>query len=286
MEMDVNAGEREFWSGKVGEVWVAFEDELEGYHSVFNTPLLEAADLAPGQRVLDIGCGTGAVSRLAAQSVGQNGAVTGLDISSTMLDGARALSTTANGAPVTYLEADAQTHGFAPAAFDRIISRMGVMFFADPVAAFANILKAASPDACFAAICWRRGMDAPWFTLSRKALSAVLGPPDEMPHPHAPGPMAFADEDRVIALLSAAGWIEAEVQKTPLSIRVEGGPMDLANVMARVGPAAREIRQGGHSQEVIDAIFAAIAEQFSPFDKGGHLEVPVVMNLFTARAPG
>jgi len=202
--------QRDFWNSDFGEKWVEFEAELETLHAPMNEPLLARAAIAPGMRVLDVGCGSGSLARKAAELTEAGGAVTAVDISEVLLNTAQATEAGEKSAPIEYLLADAQTFAFAPASFDRIVSRMGVMFFADPVAAFANLLYAARPSAILSAVVWRRGKVNPWFEIPTEVALRHLGAIDA--DPDAPGPLAFADIDRTVALLSDAGWAARQVQ--------------------------------------------------------------------------
>lgn len=162
--------------------------------------LLEAATPAPGQRVLDVGCGTGTLLEAA---VAAGASAVGVDISDTMVAAARARVPDA-----TVLIADAQVDdlrdGSAGGDFDLVLSRFGVMFFDDPVAAFANIRRACVPGARLAFVCWREGENA-MFTLGTSTLLDRLEPQPEA-DPNAPGPLAFGDPERVRRILHEAGW--------------------------------------------------------------------------------
>lgn len=166
-----------------------FEADLETLHAPMNGPLLTLACIEPGMDVLDVGCGSGAVTRRAAERAGVDGSVTGVDISEVLLNKARATAAAAGSATVKYLNADAQTYDFAPGSFDCVVSRMGVMFFADPMAAFANILGAVRPGGRLTAIVWRRGEANPWFRIPTEAAIRNHGPIDA--DPDAPGPLAI-----------------------------------------------------------------------------------------------
>lgn len=181
MTDETNAAQRQFWNSDFGAKWVTFEADLETLHAPMNDPLLTCAAIEPGMDVLDVGCGSGAVTRRAAEWVGAAGSLTGVDISEVLLNKARATATGEGSATIVYLHADAQTYAFAPASFDRVVSRMGVMFFADPTAAFANLLRAVRPGGYLSAVVWRRGEANPWFRISTEAAIRHLGPIDSDP---------------------------------------------------------------------------------------------------------
>ena len=154
--------------------------------------------------MLEIGCGTGAFTVPLAEAVGDNGEVVGADISAAMLAGAKKRLAEAGLRHVSVIEADAQTHKFAPGRFDLIASRFGVMFFADPAAAFANLFAAARPGGrlCFA--CWGPLEENEHWLVPYRVALRHLGPPEPKP-PRAPGPMAFAEPDYVRGFLLKPG---------------------------------------------------------------------------------
>jgi SAM-dependent methyltransferase len=234
-------------------------------------------------QVLDVGCGSGSVARRAAVLAGVGGGVTAVDISEKLLDTARSTAVSDGSAPVEYVLADAQTHAFAPASFHRIVSRMGVMFFADPIAAFANLLRAARPGAQLSAVVWRRGEENPWFGIPTGGAIRHLGPVDS--DPDAPGPLAFANVDRTVALLTSAGW--ADVCADPLKVILEtrGTAAEAAASVGSLGPAARIMDAKGATAAQAAAIVADIAAGFSQFETDLGLRVPVTMTLLSATAP-
>ncbi len=283
MSEDANSSQRAFWNSDFGAKWVTFADDLERLHAPMNEPLLDRAGISPGMRVLDIGCGSGSVARRAAEVTGTNGGVTAVDISELLLETARHTRSGDDSAPIDYVLADAQTHGFATAGFDRVVSRMGVMFFADPIAAFANLLRAARPGAAFAALVWRRGEANPWFQIPTEAAIRHLGPVDA--DPHAPGPLAFADVDRTVAILQAAGW--EDVRGDPLEVRLEtsGTSENAAMSIGALGPAARIMDAKGATPAQAASIAKDIADGFRRFETPQGLRVPVTMTLLSAIAP-
>lgn len=199
-----NEEQQQAWAAQ-GIDWVDHAAIFEAVLAPFADAVLQAADIGRGARVLDIGCGSGTLLHRAAAL----GAVPfGVDISEPMVQAARRR---VPGATVAL--GDAQTLALRPAtgeAFDRIISRFGVMFFEDPVAAFANIRNAAAPGAQLTFVCWREG-DNPMFTLGVDILADRLETPPAAADPDAPGPLAFGNAERVRAILADAGWRDVDV---------------------------------------------------------------------------
>ncbi len=194
---------RQVW--KLGaDGWVAHRDLFEAELGGFTDVVLDAVKPGPDDRVLDVGCGTGALVERATE---HGAAGVGVDISPGMIEAAAALVPAAS-----FVVADAQTDDLTPLGpFTAIVSRFGVMFFDDPVAAFTNIRRAASPEAALAFVCWRGIDENPMFTLGTNVLLDRLDPKPEPPAPDAPGPAAFADPVRVKSILEMSGWSEVNV---------------------------------------------------------------------------
>lgn len=201
-----NEEQQRAWAEQ-GVDWVTHAAIFEAVLAPFTDAVCAAADLHPGARVLDVGCGSGAL----LQRVTERGAdAVGVDISEPMVAAARRRVPTATVALGDAQTVDLRTLG-GGGVFDRVVSRFGVMFFEDPVAAFANIRAAAAPAARLAFVCWRDG-DNPMFTAGVDVLAAKLESPPAPPEPGAPGPLAFGDADRVRAILADAGWGEVAVE--------------------------------------------------------------------------
>jgi SAM-dependent methyltransferase len=242
--------------------------------------LVDGAAPRPGDRVADIGCGTGA-STLAAAAMVQPGPVLGVDISEPLLDRARARAEAAGLQNVDFLLTDAQTHRFQPAAFDVLISRFGMMFFEDPVAAFRNLGKALRPGGRMVFVAWAETAKNPWFQIPQEAAIERLGAPPPV-NPHAPGPLAFADASRVLELLRAAGLSQVRAETLDTVLTPPGDVAAAAGVASRVGPAARVMKARSGSEEDAKAIEAQIAEGLHPYEQDGSVRVPAVVHLFSA----
>jgi SAM-dependent methyltransferase len=187
------------WNGVAGRAWVEAQESLDRLFKPFEDLLVEAVAARHATRVLDIGCGTGSTTLAIAGQVGAQGRSVGLDISEPMIALARARAER-EGAHASFICADAQTHAFEAASFDMIVSRFGIMFFDDPVRAFANLRYAAKDDAELKVIPWRSATDNPFMTTAERAAAPFL---PELParRPGAPGQFAFADRGRVHAIL-------------------------------------------------------------------------------------
>ena len=193
------------WQGTEGDHWANNADLYTKTLARFGDLLVDAAALAPGERVLDVGCGNGDVSVAAGRAVGPSGAVLGVDLSPAMLAVAAARAADAGLDHVAFANADATTFATDPAGFDVALSRFGVMFFDDPVAAFANVRSLLAPGGRLVFVCWQSLFVNDWMFVPAAAVAEVL--PLPIPDdPHAPGPFAFADTEHVTSILTAAGF--------------------------------------------------------------------------------
>ena len=191
------------WDGDEGDQWTRFADEFDTQFRSIWARFLDTDPIAPADRVLDIGCGSGQSTRDAAR-LARDGSALGVDLSESMLAEARRRASTEGLTNVEFLRADAQVHAFEPATFDVAISRFGVMFFADRPAAFANIGSALRPGGRLALLVWQANAANEWIMVVRESLAAGRDLP--MPAPGAPGPAALADPDDVEALLTGVGF--------------------------------------------------------------------------------
>lgn len=277
-----NADQAEFWSGRGGNAWVARQAQFDGMMTPILDLLLGTAKPATGERVLDLGCGTGASLLRVAAAIGPQGHVTGVDISQPMLGLARHRVTEAGLDNVDILNADAQVHAFDQ-GFDLALSRFGVMFFADPVAAFANIRAAMRPGGRLAFVTWAGMAANPWFKIPSEVAQAHLGPVPR-PDPRAPGPMAFSESDYVLDILSRAGWGAAESRVVALDLTPPGTLAEVADFMGREGPASRIVAHHEGTEADIDTIIAGIAARIHDHDTPEGVRIPARLNVFTAVA--
>ena len=187
-----NAAQIEFWNSDTARNWVTHDALMEAMLSPLGEAVLNALEPAQGLRALDVGCGCGHPTLSLATRVGAAGSVMGVDVSQPMLAVAQALAEShhAEAAPITFLQADAQTHAFETESFDLVFSRFGVMFFEDPLAAFRNMHAAMTPTGRMALCCWQPRAVNPFMMMPAKAALELLPPPPELP-PRAPGPFAF-----------------------------------------------------------------------------------------------
>jgi SAM-dependent methyltransferase len=191
------------WDGDAGAFWSAHAERLDRAVAAYHTRLLAAAGIGAADHVLDVGCGTGQVTRDAARAA-STGSALGVDLSSQMVALARQLAKDQAIENATFEQADAQIHRFPSASFDLAVSRMGTMFFADPTAAFTNLARALRPEGRLAVLVWQGPEQNEWL----RELTLALAGGRDLPEPSVgtPGPFAQADPDRVQAVLTASGF--------------------------------------------------------------------------------
>jgi SAM-dependent methyltransferase len=283
MTEGANAAQQEYWNTIAGPRWVGLEGFVERRVRAVDDLLLTHSHTAAGERVLEIGCGTGAFTVPLAEAVGECGEVLGADISSAMLAGANKRLAESRLRNVTLIEADAQTHQFELRHFDLITSRFGVMFFADPTAAFANLLRAARPEGrlCFA--CWGALEDNRHWLIPYEVALRHLGPPAPKP-PRAPGPMAFADPDYVRSFLRGAGFAAIEIHRETPGI-IASTPREEAEHACTIGPSGRLIDEKKPDAATRERIRRDIEEAFAAAVSGGNTRLPSTVLVVTAQRP-
>ncbi|MFE0803880.1 class I SAM-dependent methyltransferase [Streptomyces sp. NPDC058812] len=243
----VNTEQAQAWNGPEGAHWARNQDRWNAVNEGFNEPLLDAAGLTGGHRTLDIGCGSGQTTRLAALRTPRGGA-TGLDLSGPMLAEARSRAARDGVANVTFTQGDAQAHPFEPGSFDAAISRYGVMFFSDPEAAFRNIGRALRPGGRLAFVCPAEPSLNGWVT-AMAVLREIL-PLGDFDTPGLPGMFSLASPDRIRAVLAAAGFSGVAVDPVEAYGAWGRGADDAAEFLLNTGPGRHFLSQVGTPAQV------------------------------------
>jgi SAM-dependent methyltransferase len=258
-----NAEQIHYWNALAAPKWLALQEFIDAQVLPLGLRALERAAIAPGERVLDVGCGCGATTLEIARRVGPTGSVTGVDVATAMLERARQHTREAGLAQARFENADAQTYPFASGSFDVLFSRFGVMFFVDPIAAFANLRAALRPGGRVVFICWQALPRNPWMFVP---LSAALQhvPPPPPPTADAPGPFAFADAERVREILSRAGFTELGCESLQETLTIGDGNLDqAAGFLVQMGPTGHLLRAA--TAEVRSRVAGAVRDALSPF---------------------
>jgi len=272
-----NAAQAEHWnSGEDAVHWTANQERYDRMLEPFTAMILRAATLRAGSRVLDVGCGCGSTTLAAARLV-MPGQAVGIDLSGPMLARARS----AGGA--LFEQGDAQVHPFEPASFDTVISRFGTMFFADPVAAFANVRSATRPGGRLIFVCWQPRSANQWLLIPAAALAEHV-PPLAAPD-GGPGMFAFADPDRLRHVLAASGWRDIQTTAEHAQILVGGsGSVDDAVRFIRAGSIGRTMLDGADAGTV-DRAVASLRAALAPYADADGVRLGAGVWLVEAVAP-
>jgi len=264
-----NADQREFWSDIKGELWVELQPRIDPMLAPFGEKAIEALDLMPGERVIEIGCGNGTTTLALAERVGAEGEVLAVDLSRPMLNKAMERGKT-SGHPVRFIEADAQVYDFPREYFDAAFSRFGVMFFDDPVAAFNNILGAVRPGGRVAYVCWADRKDNPWIRIPAGASKAYLELPPQ-PADDEPGQFSMQNEERVRTILSGAGWSDVTLERFDTECSLGSDVADATGFISQMGPMSEPFALA--DEETQHNTLRVIEEALAPYadSRGAYL---------------
>jgi SAM-dependent methyltransferase len=278
---DLNADQIAYWNGPGGQHWADRQHVQDIVLAPVSDVLIDRARARAGERIVDVGCGCGATAIALGQQVGPTGHVLGIDISAPML--ARARQLLPPGLPVEFVLADATVYPFAPASFDLVVSRFGVMFFAEPARSFANLRRALRPSGRLTFACWRDPRENPFFMAPLQAAYKHV-PKLPRPEPEDPGPFSFASEERVRRILGEAGFTGIELEPCNLALDVAvGRGLDMAVQSAlEIGPAARALAE--QPPEVVAAATHSIREALAAFLSGQSVPLPASIWIVTAKA--
>ncbi len=263
LKTSANAAQIDYWNTVAGQTWARFQEQLDRQIEPLGLAAMDALEPRAGEHVIDIGCGCGQTSLALASRVGPTGAVVGVDISQPMLEVAHRRPRPTASLALTFRQLDAQTDDLGRGAFDAAFSRFGVMFFSDPVAAFANIRECLKPGGRLAFVCWRSLAENSWMQAPLQAALPFI-PPVTPSDPSAPGPFAFADRDRVRAILINAKFRSVTVN--PLDLLIGGADIEQAlNLSLKMGPLGAVLREHPElTAMVVDAVRDTLSTYVTP----------------------
>jgi SAM-dependent methyltransferase len=272
---ETNDEQARLWNGPSGRAWVENQELIDHLYKPLEELIVAIASAKPRQAVLDVGCGAGAttlaVARYATTCVG-------VDISEPLIAAARARAERER-TPATFICANAQRYAFDPARFDLIVSRFGIMFFDDPVEAFANLRRATRDGGELRVIPWRSAAENPFMTTAERAAAPLL--PNLPPRrPNAPGQFALADDRRMQAILDASGWHDVDIRALDVTCTMPAAA--LPHHVTRLGPVGLALQEADETTRVrvTDAVLAA----FEPFVHGDEVRFTAACWMVAARA--
>ncbi|MEU3104819.1 class I SAM-dependent methyltransferase [Streptomyces griseoflavus] len=278
MRAIANRQQAEAWNDWEGIHWAEHPERYDAMLEAFNAPLFAAADIAAGDRVLDVGCGTGRTTRLAARRAG-DGSVVGVDLSAPMLERARRSAAAEGVGNVVFEQGDAQVHPFPGAAFDVVLSRGGVMFFADPVAAFAHLRRALAPGGRLAFLGPHPGGPDSAYARATAALTPYL----REASPAARGMGSLLDPARIRHVLTDAGFTDLEVTPAEAPMTFGTDAEDAAGFLFSMGPTRHNLR--GVDAAVVARLRAEVREALTDFETADGVRIPGSVWIVTA-SPG
>ncbi|MDT0544739.1 class I SAM-dependent methyltransferase [Streptomyces lonegramiae] len=265
----------ETWNGDEGRHWARWQPRYDAMLEPLTAPLLDAASLAPGDRVLDIGCGCGATTRAAARAAG--GEALGVDLSAPMLERAALLAAEEGVRNARFLRADAQTYAFPPASHDALVSRLGMHVFADPPAAFGNLAAALRPGARLAFLSWQHPRHSEFARVPARALRGT--------EPSGEGQaFSLSDPRRVRALLAGAGFTGVMVEAVEVSLRVGNTPLDAVEFMT--GTGALRTALASADRPARERARQVLTEALGPYASPDGVRLGAALWLTTARRAG
>ena len=278
-----NAREAEYWNSAATRSWAEHNEPIDRLFAEITQIALDLASPQPGERVIDIGCGSGTTVLELAARIGPRGAVLGADISKQSVQRANERIATAGLTQAKVVLADASTHQFEPSAFDLLFSRFGVMFFSDPAATFANLRKALNPGGRLAVAVFRTVGENRWARDPVAALGNMV-PPQKLPGPEEPGQFSWADPARVHRILETAGFRDVSLTPFDPAMRLSGsgGAAEAASFAMLVGPVVRATLNASPEQR--QAVRAKLETYFRSVEGPQGVAMPGAVWIVRAKA--
>jgi SAM-dependent methyltransferase len=276
----------EAWSGPLFECFVQYRDLVAGGLGAHGDAAMAAHPPRPGDRVLDVGCGFGDTTQRLAELVGADGEALGVDVSEPFIELAREEAEEAGAANVRFAVGDVQVTAFEE-SFDYAFSRMGIMFFANPVQALRNVCAALTPGGTFCAVVWRRKLDNEWVLRAEAIVDKYLDHPEETDQPTCgPGPFSMANADTVSEQFKIAGFEDVCLKRCDLPLKI-GSDLDHAvEFNMALGPAGEVLRLWeDRIEEIKPKIAAELREALADLDGPNGVYAPASTWIISARAP-
>jgi ubiquinone/menaquinone biosynthesis C-methylase UbiE len=276
----------EAWSGPLFEAFVKYRDLVTGGLGAHGEAAMAVHPPQGGDRVLDLGCGFGDTTQWLAGLVGDGGEAVGVDVSVPFIEVARGEAEEAGVGNVRFEVADVQVTQFGE-PFDYAFSRMGIMFFANPVQALRNVRNALVPGGRFCAVVWRRKLDNDWMHRAELVVDEYLDHPEETDEPTCgPGPFSMANADTVSEQLKIAGFEEIALQRCDLPLKIGNDIEHAVEFNMALGPAGEVLRLwGDRVDEIRPKIAAELREALAEFEGPDGVFAPASTWIIGARVP-
>ncbi len=270
----VNVDQKKFWNESKGKSWVELQPKIDSLLKPIGEAALSKLNPIEGEKIAELGCGTGTMSFLISKKIGKSGLVQGFDISEPMLDYAEKRRINSNLVNIKYTLADLQTYEFKENSFDALFSRFGVMFFDNPVVAFSNLRRSLKRGGRFIFACWAERLENDWIELPTEIASRFLELPPTPPE-KTPGPFAFEDKEYVISILNEAGWKNVSFENFSCAHSAGRTLDEAARFLGRMGPMSGPIENSGSKTR--ERFFEALKLELSKYET----DEGIMMNFST-----
>ncbi len=283
----VNAEAIQAWDGPLYDRFVRFRHIVTTGLGAHGEAALRLEPPQLGERVLDIGCGFGDTTQRIAELVGPEGEVVGVDAAERFVETARAEASEAGVANASFKVADVQTDPLGD-GFDRAFSRMGTMFFVNPVPAMRNVRAALNPGGRLAMVVWRQRTDNPWLYRAQQIVEGIVERPEEHDEPTCgPGPFSMANADTTSEILKLAGFEDIALRRCDIPILVGGDVEEAIELVMAIGPAGEILRLAGDgAAHLHDEVKAALRDGLAEFETPEGLQAMASTWIVTASNPG
>ena len=270
----VNVDQKKFWNESKGKSWVELQPKIDSLLKPIGEAALSKLNPIEGEKIAELGCGTGTMSFLISKKIGKSGLVQGFDISEPMLDYAEKRRINSNLVNIKYTLADLQIHEFKKNSFDALFSRFGVMFFDNPVVAFTNLRSSLKKGGRFIFACWAERLANDWIELPTEIASRFLEMPPTPPE-KTPGPFAFEDKDYVTSILNEAGWKNVGFENFSCSHSAGRTLDEAARFLGKMGPMSGLIENSGSKMR--ERFYEALKLELSKYET----DAGIMMNFST-----
>ena len=279
---EVNKNQKDFWSGKGGDIWVERQNAMDTMLSPLGEAALNKLNFNEKENVLDIGCGCGHTTLNIAERIGPSGNVTGLDISEPMLKRAKESAVEMSLTNTSFKCVDVQTEDLGEAIYSTAFSRFGVMFFEDSIAAFKNINKSLISGGCLSFVCWQSPEVNPWQSLFIQEIKKFLELPS--PPPRSPGPFAFMESEYVSSILEESKFQDITIEGYETEVNMFSGRSlsDSVKDYISINPVVTQMLKESSENQIAEIVNSGI-EAFSPYYSEKGLIFPSATWLVTAR---
>ena len=279
---EVNKNQKDFWSGKGGDIWVERQNAMDTMLSPLGEAALNKLNFNEKENVLDIGCGCGHTTLNIAKRIGTSGNVTGLDISEPMLKRAKESAVEMSITNTLFKCVDVQTEDLGDQIYSAAFSRFGVMFFEDSIAAFKNINKSLISGGYLSFVCWQSPSVNPWQSLFIQEVKKFLDLPS--PPPRSPGPFAFMESEYVSSILEESKFQDITIEGHEAEVNMFSGRSlsDSVKDYISINPVVTQMLKESSENQIAEIVNSGI-EAFSPYYSEKGLIFPSATWLVTAR---